>query len=119
MLAHGITRTLHFIYFYLYVSHLFAIVAPILLKGLYRYVEKDPGTFKTGDIVEMGFALVVWKKQGKNVGPDWSCMLMLRTLTFLDGRFTKVTAPSYQWTHMLMGFIGSSFRKRGIQGPAD
>ncbi|KAJ7321332.1 hypothetical protein DFH08DRAFT_662266, partial [Mycena albidolilacea] len=61
-----------------------SIVAPILLKGLYRYVEKDPGTFKTGDIVEMGFALVAWKKQGKNVGPDWSCMLVLRTLTFLD-----------------------------------
>ncbi|KAJ7768040.1 hypothetical protein B0H14DRAFT_2632945 [Mycena olivaceomarginata] len=54
-----------------------------------EYVEKDPGTFKTGDIVEMGFALVAWKKQGKNVGPDWSCMLVLRTLTFLDGRFTK------------------------------
>ncbi|KAJ7305410.1 hypothetical protein DFH08DRAFT_825101 [Mycena albidolilacea] len=54
-----------------------------------EYVEKDPGTSKTGDIVEMGFALVAWKKQGKNVGPDWSCMLVLRTLTFLDGRFTK------------------------------
>ncbi|KAJ7812864.1 hypothetical protein B0H14DRAFT_2605464 [Mycena olivaceomarginata] len=40
-----------------------------------EYVEKDPGTFKTGDIVEMGFAMVAWKKA--------------RTLTFLDGRFTK------------------------------
>ncbi|KAJ7790413.1 hypothetical protein B0H14DRAFT_3501632 [Mycena olivaceomarginata] len=54
-----------------------------------EYVEKDPGTFKTGDIVEMGFAFVAWKKPGKNVGPDWSCMLVLRTLTFLDGQFTK------------------------------
>ncbi|KAJ7739093.1 hypothetical protein B0H14DRAFT_2638347 [Mycena olivaceomarginata] len=33
-----------------------------------RYVEKDPGTFKTGNIVEMGFALVAWKKQGKMLG---------------------------------------------------
>ncbi|KAJ7698534.1 hypothetical protein B0H14DRAFT_3528814 [Mycena olivaceomarginata] len=54
-----------------------------------EYVEKDPGTFKTGDIVEMGFAFVTWKKPGRNVGPEWSCMLVLRTLTFLDGRFTK------------------------------
>ncbi|KAJ7306331.1 hypothetical protein DFH08DRAFT_824780 [Mycena albidolilacea] len=54
-----------------------------------EYVEKDPSSFKTGDIVEMGFALVAWKKQGKVVGPEWSCMLVLRTLTFLDGRFTK------------------------------
>ncbi|KAJ7802563.1 hypothetical protein B0H14DRAFT_3488338 [Mycena olivaceomarginata] len=54
-----------------------------------EYVEKDPGTFKTGDIVEMGFAMVAWKRQGKHTGPDWSCMLVLRTLTFLDGKFTK------------------------------
>ncbi|KAJ7703761.1 hypothetical protein B0H14DRAFT_2647763 [Mycena olivaceomarginata] len=27
-----------------------------------EYVEKDPGTFKTGDIVEMGFTLITWKK---------------------------------------------------------
>jgi hypothetical protein len=56
-----------------------------------RHVEKDPGTFEIGDIVEMGFALVAWKKQGKNTGLNWSCMLVLRTLTFLDGQFTKVS----------------------------
>ncbi|KAJ7300986.1 hypothetical protein DFH08DRAFT_827959 [Mycena albidolilacea] len=54
-----------------------------------EYVEKDPSTFRTGDIVEMGFAFVAWKKPGRNVGPEWSCMPVLRTLTFLDGRFTK------------------------------
>jgi hypothetical protein len=68
-------------------------VASSILKRLYRYVEKDPSSFKTGHIVEMGFALVAWKKQGKVVGPEWTCMLVLRTLTFLDGRFTKVAAP--------------------------
>ncbi|KAJ7308711.1 hypothetical protein DFH08DRAFT_823739 [Mycena albidolilacea] len=60
----------------------------MVFKGK-EYVEKDTGTFKTGDIVEMRFTLVVWKKHGKNIGPDWSCMLVLRTLTFLDGQFTK------------------------------
>ncbi|KAJ7836760.1 hypothetical protein B0H14DRAFT_2589501 [Mycena olivaceomarginata] len=45
--------------------------------------------FQNGGHIGDGFALVAWKKQGKNVGPDWSCMLVLRTLTFLDGRFTK------------------------------
>ncbi|KAJ7315251.1 hypothetical protein DFH08DRAFT_942985 [Mycena albidolilacea] len=54
-----------------------------------EYTEKDPSTFKTGDLVEMGFAFVAWKKPGRNVGPEWCCMLVLRTLTFLDGRFTK------------------------------
>ncbi|KAJ7320707.1 hypothetical protein DFH08DRAFT_713615 [Mycena albidolilacea] len=68
----------------------FSVSSPIPYITLRRYVEKDPGTFKTGDIVEMGFAFVAWKKPGKNVGPDWSCMLVLRTLTFLDGQFTKV-----------------------------
>ncbi|KAJ7362851.1 hypothetical protein DFH08DRAFT_682668, partial [Mycena albidolilacea] len=59
-----------------------------------RYTEKDPSTFKTGDLVEMGFAFVAWKKPGKMVGPEWCCMLVLRTLTFLDGRFTKVSLPA-------------------------
>ncbi|KAJ7333929.1 hypothetical protein DFH08DRAFT_965701 [Mycena albidolilacea] len=54
-----------------------------------EYTEKDPSTFKTGDLVEMGFTFVAWKKPGKIVGPEWCCMLVLRTLTFLDGRFTK------------------------------
>ncbi|KAJ7301679.1 hypothetical protein DFH08DRAFT_827082 [Mycena albidolilacea] len=53
------------------------------------YTEKDPSTFETGDLVEMGFAFVAWKKPGKIVGPEWCCMLVLRTLVFLDGRFTK------------------------------
>jgi hypothetical protein len=42
----------------------------------------------------MGFAMVAWKRQGKHTGPDWSCMLVLRTLTFLDGKFTKVSVMS-------------------------
>jgi hypothetical protein len=60
----------------------------------FRYMEKDPSTFKTGDLVEMGFAFVAWKKPGRNVGPEWCCMLVLRTLTFLDGCFMKVSLPA-------------------------
>ncbi|KAJ7310767.1 hypothetical protein DFH08DRAFT_822872 [Mycena albidolilacea] len=54
-----------------------------------EYVEKDPSTFKTDEIVEMSFPFVAWRKPRRNIGPEWSCMLVLRTLMFLDGRFTK------------------------------
>ncbi|KAJ7791523.1 hypothetical protein B0H14DRAFT_3500341 [Mycena olivaceomarginata] len=31
-----------------------------------KYIEKDPATFKSGDIVEMGFAFVAWRERMAN-----------------------------------------------------
>jgi hypothetical protein len=58
---------------------------------MFRYIEKDPATFKSGDIVEMGFAFVAWRKGKHSIGPEYSCKLVLRTLTFIDGKYTKVS----------------------------
>ncbi|KAJ7738204.1 hypothetical protein B0H14DRAFT_3516092 [Mycena olivaceomarginata] len=54
-----------------------------------KYIEKDPATFKSGDIVEMGFAFVAWRKGKHSIGPEYSCKLVMRTLTFIDGKYTK------------------------------
>jgi hypothetical protein len=66
--------------------------APSFKKALENMQEAAYTMYSTfgEDVIEMGFALVVWKKPGKNVGPDWSFMLVFRTLTFLDSQFTKV-----------------------------
>lgn len=66
----------------------------------------------------MGFALVAWKKLGKNIGPDWSCMLVLRTLAFLDRRFTKVSIFLNHIACLLISILGSTFCTRGVQGGA-
>ncbi|KAJ7826397.1 hypothetical protein B0H14DRAFT_3874045 [Mycena olivaceomarginata] len=54
-----------------------------------KYVDKDPATFKSGDIVEMGFAFVAWRKGKHSDGPEHNCKLVLRTLTFIEGKYTK------------------------------
>ncbi|KAJ7189869.1 hypothetical protein B0H12DRAFT_1246510 [Mycena haematopus] len=58
-----------------------------------EYVEHNPTGFRTGDIVEMGFAIVAWpfpsRMDGPRAGPQVSTRLILRTLTFLEGTFTK------------------------------
>ncbi|KAJ7810208.1 hypothetical protein B0H14DRAFT_2607494 [Mycena olivaceomarginata] len=54
-----------------------------------KYIEKDPATFKSRDIVEMGFAFVVWRKGKHSIGPEYGCKLVLRTLMFIDGKYTK------------------------------
>ncbi|KAJ7785478.1 hypothetical protein B0H14DRAFT_2630508 [Mycena olivaceomarginata] len=54
-----------------------------------KYIERDPATFKSGHIVEMGFAFVAWRKGKHSIGSEYSCKLVLRTLTFIDGKYTK------------------------------
>ncbi|KAF8187241.1 hypothetical protein K438DRAFT_1972875 [Mycena galopus ATCC 62051] len=53
------------------------------------YVNKAPASFRIGDIVEMGFAFSAWRLPKNNVGPKYTSRLVLRTLTYLDGSFTK------------------------------
>ncbi|KAJ7785425.1 hypothetical protein B0H14DRAFT_3506931 [Mycena olivaceomarginata] len=54
-----------------------------------KYVDKDPSTFQRGDIVEMGFAFVAWKIPRRQSGPSYTCKLVMRSLTFLDGKYSK------------------------------
>ncbi|KAJ7442961.1 hypothetical protein FB451DRAFT_1376795 [Mycena latifolia] len=53
-------------------------------------VKKDPATFRSGDVVEMGFAIVAFKQAMRGGDPNKHvCKLVLRTLTVLDSSLSK------------------------------
>ncbi|KAJ7493920.1 hypothetical protein FB451DRAFT_1551214 [Mycena latifolia] len=53
-------------------------------------MKKDPATFHSGDVVEMGFAIVAFKQVMRGGDPDKHvCKLVLRTLTVLDSSLSK------------------------------
>ncbi|KAJ7480559.1 hypothetical protein FB451DRAFT_1365053 [Mycena latifolia] len=53
-------------------------------------MKKDPATFCSGDVVEMGFAIVAFKQAMRGGDPDKHvCKLILRTLTVLDSSLSK------------------------------
>ncbi|KAJ7249157.1 hypothetical protein B0H12DRAFT_1234818 [Mycena haematopus] len=56
------------------------------------YVSHPPNAFKVGDIVEMGFTISAWRFAANNNGPRFSTSLVLRTLTFLDGKYSMDAA---------------------------
>ncbi|KAJ7434439.1 hypothetical protein B0H11DRAFT_1938646 [Mycena galericulata] len=52
-------------------------------------VVKDPASFRIGDIVELGFALIAYRTAQKEGAPRYICKLVMRTLTLLDTSLTK------------------------------
>ncbi|KAJ7216876.1 hypothetical protein B0H12DRAFT_1078863 [Mycena haematopus] len=56
------------------------------------YTSHPPNAFKIGDIVEMGFTINAWRLAADNNGPKYNTNLVLRTLTFLDGTFSRNAA---------------------------
>ncbi|KAJ7662860.1 hypothetical protein B0H17DRAFT_1144236 [Mycena rosella] len=58
-------------------------------KQLFRYATKDLSGFRVGDIVEMGFELVVFRQTKRGEDDKHICKVVLRTLTPLDGSFAK------------------------------
>ncbi|KAJ7259110.1 hypothetical protein B0H12DRAFT_1232096 [Mycena haematopus] len=71
------------------VSHCFDNNVTYLALVGDSYQAHDPASFKIGDIVEIGFALVAWKLAQGPQGPTYVSNLVLRSLTFLDGTYTK------------------------------
>ncbi|KAJ7430744.1 hypothetical protein FB451DRAFT_1198705 [Mycena latifolia] len=52
-------------------------------------LKKDPATFRSGDIVEMGFALVAFRQSIHGESEKHVCKPVLRTLALLDTSLTK------------------------------
>ncbi|KAJ6472417.1 hypothetical protein C8R45DRAFT_936310 [Mycena sanguinolenta] len=75
------------------VAHCFDNDVAYMALNNNSYVDHNPAFFRTGDIVEMGFTIVTWQiNHDKSRGPRFGIQLVLRTLTFLDGAFTKEAA---------------------------
>ncbi|KAF8183530.1 hypothetical protein K438DRAFT_1975005 [Mycena galopus ATCC 62051] len=85
------------------VSHCFDNDVAYLALANETYVDKDPATFRTGDIVEMGFAFTAWKLPKSDVGPKYTSRLVLRSLTYVDGTFTKEAHLSRSKARPLVG----------------
>ncbi|KAF8205239.1 hypothetical protein K438DRAFT_1964324 [Mycena galopus ATCC 62051] len=60
--------------------------------GNETYKPHLPASFRVGDVVEMGFAVVAWKLAKVTTGPQFIFSLVLRSLVFLDGSLTKKAA---------------------------
>ncbi|KAJ6452349.1 hypothetical protein C8R47DRAFT_1083765 [Mycena vitilis] len=51
---------------------------------LSKLVKKDPATFREGDIVQLGFAVIAYQTQWKSDNPKYVFKLVMRTLTLVD-----------------------------------
>ncbi|KAJ7200412.1 hypothetical protein GGX14DRAFT_400754 [Mycena pura] len=49
-----------------------------------RHRVKDPASFRTGDVVEVGFAMVAYRNFLAETGEHYKCYLVMRSLTLLD-----------------------------------
>ncbi|KAJ7621805.1 hypothetical protein B0H17DRAFT_1151749 [Mycena rosella] len=54
-----------------------------------KHAIKNPGGFRVGDIVEMGFALIASRQPNRGEEDKQICKLVLRTLTLLDNPTAK------------------------------
>ncbi|KAJ7496436.1 hypothetical protein FB451DRAFT_1162588 [Mycena latifolia] len=54
-----------------------------------KYIKKDPATFRSGVIMEMGFALVAFRQSIHRESDKHVCKPVLRTLALLDTSLTK------------------------------
>ncbi|KAJ7489506.1 hypothetical protein FB451DRAFT_1167173 [Mycena latifolia] len=54
-----------------------------------KYIKKDPATFRSGNIVEMGFALVAFRQSIRGESDKHVCKPVLQTLALLDTLLTK------------------------------
>ncbi|KAJ7634330.1 hypothetical protein B0H17DRAFT_1149706 [Mycena rosella] len=56
-----------------------------------KHAIKNPGGFRVGDIVEMGFPLVAFRQPTRGEEDKQICKVVLRTLTLLDDPTAKVS----------------------------
>ncbi|KAJ7668942.1 hypothetical protein B0H17DRAFT_1209826 [Mycena rosella] len=54
-----------------------------------KHAIKNPGGFRVGDVVEMGFALVAFREPTRGEEDKQICKVVLRTLTLLDDPTAK------------------------------
>ncbi|KAF7981386.1 hypothetical protein HWV62_33875 [Athelia sp. TMB] len=74
-------------------------------EGKLQYLERDPGAFKMGEIVEIQFSMLAFHRRGKDGRGQpqrHSIKLVLRALTLLDDSYVKVRVVYFEKTRLTM-----------------
>src|ERR1700743_340554 len=69
---------------------------------------KDPASFRYGDVVEVGFAMIAYRSFSQEAGERYKCHLVMRSLTLLDSSIATVSSRVATLTAKLTLFTGSS-----------